>query len=179
MRIKLVFVVLALLALALASACGSDDGSKDSASPTSDASGEPAGQPGEDAPTVSMDTSEIAVGERDEAVLAVLNFNAPGLGAWTVDIKYDTSIVSVIACEPLPEGTSVCNENFADDAIRVVGAVGVGLEGNTVIGRITFQCDVAGESRLDLLIDTFADGTIGNPQELVPFVENGTITCTE
>jgi hypothetical protein len=179
---KIAFVVLALLALAFASACGSDDNdepSEDTPTETSDGIGDPAGQPGPDAPTVSINSPEIAVGEQGEAVLTVLNFNAPGLGAWEVDIEYDNSVVSVVECEPLPQG-AVCNPAFADGtAVRVVGALAVGLEGDTVIGRITFQCNVAGESNLDISVDVLADGTLGDPQILVPNIENGAITCTE
>ncbi len=176
---KLTLVVLALLTIAFASACGSDDNDNDAATPTSDAIGEPAGQPGPDSPTVSIDTSEFVVGEQAEAVLTVLNFSSPGLGAWTVDIKYDNNVVSVVDCEPLPEGNVVCNPAFTDDTVRVVGAIADGLEGDTVIGRFTFQCDVAGETNLDLSIETLADGTLGDPQERVPIIENGAITCTE
>ena len=175
---KLALVILSLLALAFAGACGSDDGDNDSPTPTSDAIGEPAGQPGPDAPTVSIDTTQIVVGEQGEAVLAILSFDSPGLGAWTVDIQYDNSIVSVVECEPLPEG-NVCNAAFTGDTVRFVGATGTGLEGDTEIGRITFQCDVAGESKLDIIIDLLADGTLGEPQIVVPNIENGAITCTE
>ena len=179
---KLVLVILALMALAVASACGSDDNDNGSATPTSDAigepTGEPAGQPGPDAPTVSIDTTQIVVGEQGEAVLTVLSFDSPGLGAWTVDIQYDNSIVSVVECEPLPEG-NVCNAAFTGDTVRFVGATGTGLEGDTEIGRITFQCDVAGESKLDIIIDLLADGTLGEPQIVVPNIENGAIICAE
>ena len=121
--------------------------------------------------------------------MTTINFNPPGLGAWTVDIKYDNSVVSVLECEPLPAG-SVCNPAYtgsepgqptpaSSDTVRIVGAVATGLEGDTVIGRIIFQCDVAGGSNLDLSIETLADGTLGDPQLVVPFVENGAITCAE
>ena len=175
---KLALVILALTAVAVASACGSDDNDNGSATPTSDAIGEPAGQPGPDAPTVSIDTTQIVVGEQGEAVLAILSFDSPGLGAWTVDIQYDNSIVSVVECEPLPEG-NVCNAAFTGDTVRFVGATGTGLEGDTEIGRITFQCDVAGESKLDIIIDLLADGTLGEPQIVVPNIENGAIICAE
>ena len=184
---KLALVAFVLLALAFAGACGSDDNDNDSATPTSDAIGQPtsdgigdpAGQPGPDAPTVSIDTLEIVVGDQGDAVLAVLKFDSPGLGAWTVDIQYDNSVVSVAECEPLPEGNVVCNAAYSDDTIRVVGATATGFEGDTEIGRITFQCDVAGETTLDVLIDLLADGTLGEPQIVVPNIENGAITCTE
>ena len=174
---KLALVILALTALAVASACGSDDNDNGSATPTSDAIGEPAGQPGPDAPTVSINTSEVTVGDQGEAVLTVLNFNAPGLGAWTVDIRYDNSIVSVVGCEPLPEG-NVCNAAYTGDTVRLVGATGTGFEGDTAIGRITFECVVIGESELGISIDLLADGTLGEPQIVVPNIENGAITFT-
>ena len=183
MRTRLALVILSLLALAFAGACASDNGDNDSPTPTSDAigepTGEPAGQPGPDAPTVSIDTLEIVVGEQGEAVLAVLKFDSPGLGAWTVDIQYDNGVVSVAECEPLPEGNVVCNAAYSDDTIRVVGATATGFEGDTEIGRITFQCDVAGETTLDVLIDLLADGTLGEPQIVVPNIENGAIICAE
>ena len=178
MYVKLILVVLALAALAIASGCGGGDSDDGSADPASDALGEPAGQPGPDSPTVSINTTEIVVGEQGEAVLAVLNVNSPGLGAWTVDIEYDADVVSIVACESL-QGTNVCNDAFTNDTARIVGASAVGLEGDSVIGRITFQCDAPGESKLDLSVDTLADGTIGDPQILAPFIENGAITCTE
>ncbi len=179
MQIKLALVLLALLALVFASACGGDDEDNDSPSPTSDSIGEPAGQPEPGAPTVSMDAPEITVGDQGEAVLTILNFDAPGLGAWTIDIEYDNGFVSVVTCEPLPDGTSVCNPAYTDDTVRIVGASGTGLEGTTVIGRVTFLCDAAGESELNLSIVTLADGTIGAPVELVPFIDSGAINCTE
>ena len=78
----------------------------------------------------------------------------------------------------MPEG-NVCNAAFTGDTVRFVGATGTGLEGDTEIGRITFQCDVAGESKLDIIIDLLADGTLGEPQIVVPNIENGAIICAE
>lgn len=186
MRMKLALVIMSLLALAFAGACGSDDGDNDSPTPTSDALGQPtsdgigdpAGQPGPDAPTVSIDTTQIVVGEQGEAVLAILSFDPPGLGAWTVDIEYDNSVVSVVECESLL-GSNVCNDAFTDNTIRIAGASAIGLEGDSVIGRITFQCDVFGESNLNLSIETLADGTLGEPQIVVPIIEHGAISCAE
>ena len=53
--------------------------------------GDPHGEPGPDSPTVSLSSVTIAAGETAEVVLSVLNFEAPGLGAWTVDVTYDTN----------------------------------------------------------------------------------------
>jgi hypothetical protein len=41
---------------------------------------------------------------------------SPGLGAWTVDISFDSSVVTVVTCSPQQGG--VCNPNFATDTIR-------------------------------------------------------------
>ncbi len=183
MRLLLGFVTLAVLALVIA--CGGD-GDADGPIPTSDALGQQSGQvggeslgePGLDSPTVSLGSVTAAVGETGQVVLDVLNFEAPGLGAWTFDVSYDTSILTLTDCEPQQE-SSVCNPEFDDDKLRIVGATGTGLEGDTEIGRLTFQCDEAGESALVLSVQTLADGTIGDPQLVAAHVEGGSITCSE
>lgn len=175
-------VMFAVLALVIA--CGGDgDSDEDGPTPTSDTFGEQSGQvgggePGLDSPTVSMGSATIVVGESGEVVLSVLNFEAPGLGAWTVDVLYDTSLLTLTDCEAL-QAASVCNPEFASDILRIVGATAAGLEGDTEIGRLAFQCNAAGEGTLALSIVTLADGTLGDPQLVAAHVEGGSITCNE
>ena len=185
MNVRLVIGILLVSALALAIACGGDDDTdEDGSAPTNDAldqsgqAGGSLGEPGPDSPTVSLSSTTIVVGEAGEAVLYVLNFEAPGLGAWTFDISYDANMLTLTNCEPQQE-SSVCNPEFDEDTLRIVGATGTGLEGDTEIGRLTFQCDEAGESALVLSVQTLADGTIGDPQLVAAHVEGGSITCSE
>jgi hypothetical protein len=102
---------------------------------------------------------------------------APGLGAWTVDISYDSSVVTVADCAPAQGG--VCNPAYATDTIRITGASASGLRGETVLGTITFDCgDEAGTSPLTMALDVFADATIGDPTDISPAdVNDGEFAC--
>ena len=99
----------------------------------------------------------------------------PGLGAWTIDISYDTSLLTASDCTA--EQGGVCNENFTSDSVRVTGASAGGLSGDKLLGTITFDCDGEGESDLTIALSVFADATIGDPQDLDPSVSNSTFTC--
>ena len=110
--------------------------------------------------TVSVDVSDVG---------------GVGLGAWTLDISYDSSLLTASDCTA--EQGGVCNENFTSDSVRVTGASAGGLSGDKVLGSITFDCDGEGESALTLAVSVFADATIGDPQDLDPSVSSGTFTC--
>jgi hypothetical protein len=185
MKMRWLLGLFTLAVLALVIACGGDgDADEDGPTPTSDALGQPSGEtsglgePGLDSPTVSLGSATAAVGETGEVLLSVLNFEAPGLGAWTVDVLYDANLLTLSDCVAGQE-SSVCNPGFASDMLRIVGATAVGLEGDTEIGRLTFQCDAVGESALALSVTTLADGTLGDPQLVAAHVEDGSITCNE
>ena len=119
-----------------------------------------------------------APGEEVTVDLGAHDVTDPGLGAWTVDIDYDGSVVSVADCSPQQGG--VCNPEFGDETIRVTGASASGLDGDTVLASITFECgDAEGSSALTLTVGVFADATIGDPQPIDASVSDGTITCEE
>ncbi len=170
-RIHHPYVALAGRTLALASGDGADGG--DGA--TDEADGGLAGELGPDSPIVHISSPSIDVGSEGDAVVEVIYNLTPGVAAWTFDIKFDKDIVSVAECDPLLE-TAVCNQAYEDDTVRFVGA-SLGTEGASLYGRITFRCDEAGESTLEVSVVTLADGTIGGPELLTPQIEDGTITC--
>ncbi len=114
-------------------------------------------------------------GDSGDVTLSVTDVDDPGLGAWTIDISYDSDLLTAIDCGA--EQGGVCNENFSDDSVRITGASAGGLEGDTDLGSITFECDGEGESDLTLSLSVFADATIGDPQDLDPSVSDGTFTC--
>jgi hypothetical protein len=128
-------------------------------------------------PAVQIDTGTAEVGQPAAVTLNALNIAPPGLGAWTIDIDYDPSLVSVNFCNPDPI-SSVCNPSFGSMTIRDVGATASGFEGNTKLATIGFQCNAAGVSPLSLSIDVFADATIGNPQDIDAVIQNGAVFCT-
>ena len=124
---------------------------------------------------VSVSDGSAEDGESGDVTVDVTNVGDPGLGAWTIDISYDSDLLTAVDCGA--EQGGVCNENFSDDSVRVTGASAGGLEGDTSLGSITFECNGEGESDLTISLSVFADATIGNPQDLDPSTSNGTFTC--
>jgi hypothetical protein len=192
------FLALALAALLLpiAAACAGDDDN-------GDGNGGPAGEatagdngddpivdrgtpgrsdggddltPGPDSPTLSLGDATAAASQTARVEMRITGFPEPGLGAWTLDIQYDPAIATPTGCEPR-EG-SVCNPEFREDLVRIAGAVAEGLVGDTALGTVTFTCDAAGTTPLDVLIDVLADGTIGGPQPVAANIDAGQLVCT-
>ena len=122
------------------------------------------------------DGSADADGSGDVTV-DVLDVGGVGLGAWTIDIEYDSDLLTASDCEA--EQGGVCNPEFTDNSVRVTGASAGGLSGDKVLGSITFDCNGEGESDLTISLSVFADATIGDPQDIIPTasVSNGTFTC--
>ena len=106
----------------------------------------------------------------------------PGLGAWTIDIVFDPAVVSAVDCSAHPAG--VCNPDFdpdelgLGDTVRMTGAVASGLDEAAELGTIDFQCgDAEGSTDLTIVVNVFADATIGDPQDIDETVSNGTFDC--
>ena len=126
--------------------------------------------------TVSIGDGTAAPGESGDVDLEALGIGAPGLGAWTLDITYDPDVVSVGECAPAAGG--VCNPAFESNVIRVTGAAATGLEGDTSLATITFDCgDEEATTDLTISINVFADATIGDPQDIDATIDDGGFTC--
>lgn len=124
---------------------------------------------------LSIGSATVAPGSSGSVDLEVEDVTAPGLGAWTVDITYDSTAVAAIACNPQQ---GVCNADYAAETVRFTGAVATGLVGDTTIGSITFQCaESTGSSVLTVSPQVFADATLGRPQDIDATVQNGSIAC--
>jgi hypothetical protein len=127
---------------------------------------------------VSVSDGTAAPGEQGDVTVDLTAPGDPGLGAWTLDVSYDSSVITAVDCSP--EQGGVCNEAFSDNEVRITGASASGIDEDTSLGSITFECgDAEGESDLTIAISVFADATIGDPQDLEPSVSNGTFTCGE
>jgi hypothetical protein len=109
--------------------------------------------------------------------LTVADVPAPGLGAWTVDITYNPSMLSVVDCEP--EWGGLCNTNYQPNTIRIAGVRVFGIIGDDVLGSITFRCSALGQSALALAAPIFVDSTPGAPQPMQVKVGSGSSTCSE
>lgn len=132
-------------------------------------------------PTVSAPPEgTVSIGSAvfpDVVELQALDVTSPGLGAWTIDITYDPSVVFVLNCAPGAGGH--CSPEFDSDTIRVTGASATGLEGDTTLATIQLFCVAAGVSPLTLYVQVFADATVGDPQDINPTVVDGSYTCPE
>lgn len=100
------------------------------------------------------------------------------LGAVTVDIQYDPSLVDAAACTADPGGLfdfAYCNESYAADTVRLVAISAYGVTGSPVLAEISFLA--SGEpgqaSPLLLALENFDDpsGTA-----IPVLVENGQIS---
>ena len=125
--------------------------------------------------TISVGAATVAVGGEGTVSLQSLNMAEPGLGAWSMNVVYDTALVQQTACSP--QSGSVCNPNFAADTIRVTGATANGLVGNATLATFTFRCISVGTSALTVTVDTLADATPGDPQDIAAGTTNGSVTC--
>lgn len=125
---------------------------------------------------VDIQSGTAEAGGEGSVTVEALDISDPGLGAWTLDISYDDSLISAVDCTP--EQGGVCNPNFADGMVRITGASAGGLHGDSTLGVIVFECGTdAGESDLTIGVFTFADATIGSPTDIDVTVSNGTFTC--
>lgn len=128
-------------------------------------------------PTVSIGSGSAAPGADASVKLDSMDVGAPGLGAWSIDITYDPDVVTPTACDT--EHGAVCNPAYRDNMIRVAGALANGIEGDTLLATITFECaDAVGESPLTITLPDFADATLGDPQQINPAIVNGEVACT-
>jgi len=102
----------------------------------------------------------------------------PGLGAVTVDVRYDPAVVDATACAEDPGNdfdTALCNVEFQTDAVRLTAISTSGVSGDVRLADITFFClgDVGECSTLDVQVVTFADPS-GNP---IPFGDEDGEIC--
>ncbi len=125
--------------------------------------------------SVSVSSSSAAVGGEASVTVTALGITDPGLGAWTLDIMYDTALLTALFCGP--EQGGVCNPLFDSNIVRITGASASGIEGDNSLGSITFRCDAAGTSALDLTIVLIVDATIGAPQVIDAGASDGSIEC--
>ena len=112
-------------------------------------------------PTVSVGTIQVGVGGQGTAELVVSGVPAAGVGAWTVDVTYNSGIVSVADCTGLFGG--VCNANVGPSLMRITGASAGGIFSTTALATITFTCNTLGTSVTGLNVSLLAHTNIAGP----------------
>jgi hypothetical protein len=126
--------------------------------------------------TIQMGSATATVGAEAKAELKALAVGPPGLGAWTIEVAFDPTVVSVSGCTGTE--SSACNTHKDDHTIRLAGATATGLQGDVTLMTLTFQCNAAGTSPLKVTAEVLADGTIGDPLTINAPTQNGSITCS-
>ena len=124
---------------------------------------------------IAVGSVTAALGGEASVGASALNVSGEGLGAWTVDVEYDSAVIFALSCTA--EQGGFCNPNFADGVVRFTGASAAGLLGDTKLADITFACLTEGVSALTLVVVVLADATPGDPQPLTPEIRNGTFAC--
>ena len=128
--------------------------------------------------SISVSRITNAPGASGTVDLSALGIGSSGLGAWEIGIVYDPALVTPTSCSPQQGG--VCNLSFTSNQVRVVGASGSGLTGDTTLANITFQCGSSeGTSPLTLVVAVLADATPGGPLPISADIANGSVTCTD
>lgn len=128
-------------------------------------------------PSVSIGSGSAKPGGQVSLDLNSNDVGPPGLGAWSIDISYDPSVVSPVSCST--QHGAVCNTHFTNDTIRVAGATAIGIEGDTKLATLGFQCaDAEGKSAITVSLADFADATLGGPRQISADIDNGEVNCT-
>jgi hypothetical protein len=172
---RAILVILACTLLLVSSACSSKGGGNGPAGTVSPggtvvASGEHISA------TVSIASGSATVGQTAGVQIAAARLTAPGLGAWTIVLKYDPAVVSITKCDT-GDTFAACNPKASDGTLRLAGATANGLLDDVTLATITLKCEAAGTSDLALTAETLADATVGSPRDIDGTVRNGTITC--
>ena len=124
---------------------------------------------------IRIGSSTAVVGEDVTVALEAVDIPEPGLGAWDVDVTYDTATVSLAGCAPQQGG--ICDLERGEDTLRVAGANAAGLPGTFTLAEIVFSCKAVGTTDLEVRLSIFGVFPIGSPEP--PGAVSGSLTCTE
>lgn len=126
-------------------------------------------------PTATIGSLSLGLGQQGQVSLRALGLSGSGLGAWTVDISYHPSVVSIDSCNA--EYGGICNVAYSPSSIRTAGVQIHGLTGDVTLATIGISCQSVGTSPLTLALSVFADSTIGGPLPINAGISNGSVHC--
>ena len=125
---------------------------------------------------ITISSFDLEVGRQGTVRVEAERVAQPGVGAWTLDISYDASVMSFLGCEVLDE-LSDCSEEVLG-TVRVRGASAEGLQPGTVLAELEFRCDQPGATDLRTEVENWAVASIAVPgQTRSVEVQDGSITC--
>ena len=130
-------------------------------------------------PAISVSSLSSYQGKVGKAEVSISDVAAPGVGAWTIDVHFDPTIIAGVACTAEQPG-EICNETYDENGIaRVVGTDIYGLEGDATLASIGFSCESVGETSLEISVSVFVDATPGDPTPIDVETVNGSATCAD
>jgi uncharacterized repeat protein (TIGR01451 family) len=116
--------------------------------------------------TLGIGSGEVALGE-SISVPITTNLAGNTLGAATIEVRYDPTVVTAVACSVDPAGlfdSKTCNPYYKTDTVRFNLASLSGVTGNPLLANVTFRAigSPGGSSVLDVVPQVFVDPS-GNP----------------
>lgn len=102
-----------------------------------------------------------------------------GLGAADISIAFDSSVITVSACDT-GDLDGACNPNAPDGPARAAGFKAPAITTEPVtLASLTIDCigDPGSSSALTITVNELVDGTPGDAQPISASVQNGTVTC--
>lgn len=130
-----------------------------------------------EADVLFVSSGSAEVGDEATVTLGVAEIAGAPVGAWTIDIAYDPTVVTATECVALE--VSACSPpDYDDDRVRSTGKSQTGLQEATDFARFTFSCDREGESPLTLSVSVWGDGSKPFVQRKVEF-RAATVNCSE
>lgn len=131
-----------------------------------------------DQPSLSITDGSADLGAQTTVSVNAGGVGEPGLGAWSVDIVYDPSILTPVSCTNGADQIAVCNPLFTDDSARISGASAAGITGSFALGTLTFECrDRGGTSPLTIRPRDFMDATPLHLRPIDAVLDHGNISC--
>ncbi len=111
--------------------------------------------------TIGIGSPHLSPGKSATVTLEGVGFAEPGLGAITVDVRYDPTAVAVTACKADPKGVfdlALCSQEFAADTVRVTAIHTQGKVGDFALAEITIEAlGEAVDPMLDVTVAVLAD----------------------
>jgi hypothetical protein len=131
-------------------------------------------------PSFGVTSSSTLPGKTGTLQVFAKDIEKPGLGAWSVDIAYDTNVITIVQCAATIQ-VSYCNPNYQPGVLRTAGASARGYIGDSAIAQIFFDCSRAGgETALDVTLVDVSDATTGGPVLIEGLDDvDGTVSCSD
>jgi len=120
----------------------------------------------------------VAAGDTANVNLEIHNVPAPGLGAWTITVRYDPAALTIVECRPDPQTklpNSLCNPRYRDNMVAAGGfEVSPNKTGDFVLAELRFRLSGSARACASLEV-TVVQLANSRAETLQPGAENGQV----